>query len=285
MTALETDSEALCADASQLSVTDVERFGSNPMATFSGNLRDVRARIERASRRAGRNPAQVRLLPIGKTVPAHILRFAVRAGLTALGENRVLEARAKHDALADLSIDWAIVGHLQTNKAKELVKFACEFHALDSIRVAQMLNGLLDAQGRSLPVYIQVNTSGENSKFGLHPEAVMPFVDVLAGFPRLLPRGLMTLALFSADLNKVRPCFQLLRRLRDRAVLRNAALTELSMGMSGDFEVAIEEGADVVRISAEAFDRECDVRILVPSDSYNAGAPCCLTPGGPPWIA
>lgn len=236
-----------------LSPQDVERFGPDPLDAFRRNLAAVEERIARACARAGRSRAAVRLLPITKTVPAHILRLAFAAGIGSFGENKVQEAASKREALADLAIDWSIVGHLQSNKVRHLVRFAREFHALDSLRLADLLNRRLEQDGRDLDIYVQVNTSGEESKFGLHPDALLPFVDRLGEFPRLRPRGLMTLALFSTDMAKVRPCFALLRRLRDQAVRRNAALAELSMGMSGDFEEAIEEGADVVRVGQAIF--------------------------------
>ncbi|MBN9247199.1 MAG: YggS family pyridoxal phosphate-dependent enzyme [Hyphomicrobium sp.] len=237
----------------RLSVADTERFGRNPLSRFGANLASVEERIDRACARVGRDRGSVRLLPVTKTVPAHILRFAYEAGIRSFAENKIQEAAAKHDALAELGIDWSIVGHLQTNKVKYLARFASEFHALDSLRLADLLNNRLEREDRFIDVYVQVNTSGEESKFGLHPDALMPFVDTLGQFPRLKPRGLMTLALFSTDMAKVRPCFAMLRRLRDEAVKRNAALSELSMGMSGDFEEAIEEGADVVRVGQAIF--------------------------------
>ncbi|MFB9981363.1 YggS family pyridoxal phosphate-dependent enzyme [Mesorhizobium kowhaii] len=236
-----------------LSQEDLERFGPDPAQRFSANLAAVEMRIAKACDNAGRDRASVRLLPITKTVPAHILRFAFTAGIRSFGENKIQETTSKQEALRDLAIDWSIVGHLQTNKVKYLARFAREFHALDSLRLADLLNERLAREERCLDVYVQVNTSGEASKYGLHPEALLPFVDMLDRFPRLKPRGLMTLALFSSDMNKVRPCFRLLRQLRDRAVRRNPALTELSMGMSGDFEEAIEEGAHVVRVGQAIF--------------------------------
>lgn len=238
---------------SELTAEDVERFGPDPLGRFKANLAAVEERIARACKRAGRDRASVRLLPITKTVPAHLLRFAFEAGIRSFGENKIQEAQGKFGTLADLAIEWSIVGHLQTNKVKHLTRFAREFHALDSLRLADLLNKRLEREDRLLDVYVQVNTSGETSKFGLHPDALLSFVGALDQFPRLRPRGLMTLAIFSADMDKVRPCFRLLRRLRDQAVRRNAAVTELSMGMSGDFEEAIEEGADVVRVGQAIF--------------------------------
>lgn len=236
-----------------LSPEDIARFGSDPESVFRNNLAAVESRITEACARAGRTRASVRLLPITKTVPAHVLRLAFQAGIHDFGENKIQEATGKRDVLIDLPIAWSIVGHLQTNKVKYLTRFAREFHALDSLRLAELLNTRLEREDRFLDVYVQVNTSGEESKFGLHPDALPSFVDCLDQFPRLRPRGLMTLALFSDDMARVRPCFTLLRRLRDQVVKRNAGLVELSMGMTGDFEIAIEEGADVVRVGQAIF--------------------------------
>jgi pyridoxal phosphate enzyme (YggS family) len=236
-----------------LSPDDIARFGPDPESVFRNNLAAVETRIADACARAGRERESVRLLPITKTVPAHVLRLAFQAGIRDFGENKIQEATSKRDVLIDLPIAWSIVGHLQTNKVKYLTRFAREFHALDSMRLAELLNTRLEREDRFLDVYVQVNTSGEESKFGLHPDALPSFVDGLDQFPRLRPRGLMTLALFSDDMARVRPCFALLRRLRDQVVKRNAGLVELSMGMTGDFEAAIEEGADVVRVGQAIF--------------------------------
>jgi len=253
-----------------LSPEDIARFGPDPLAAFRANLAVVEQRIASACARAGRERASVRLLPITKTVPAHILRHAYEAGIRNFGENKIQEASSKHDELADLAIDWSIVGHLQTNKVKYLTRFAREFQALDSLRIAEALDKRLAREDRTLDVFVQVNTSGEASKFGLHPDALLPFVDALDRFPRLKPRGLMTLALFSSDMEKVRPCFVLLRTLRDQAVERHPGVSGLSMGMTGDFETAIEEGATVVRIGQAIFGQR-----PTPDSHYwpGAGAP------------
>lgn len=236
-----------------LSDEDIERFSHDPLGRFTANLASVEDRVVRACERAGRERDNVRILPITKTVPAHILRYAHQAGIGSFGENKIQEAAVKHEALADLDIAWCIVGHLQTNKVKYLTHFATEFHALDSLRLADLLDKRLERENRFLDIYVQVNTSGEESKYGLAPDALIPFAEALDKFPRLRPRGLMTLALFSADMEKVRPCFRLLRDLRDKVVKHHTGLTELSMGMSGDFEVAIEEGANVVRVGQAIF--------------------------------
>lgn len=245
--------ETARADVDSLTADDIARFGPDPETVFRSNLAAVESRIAHACARAGRERASVRLLPVTKTVPAHVLRLAFQAGVSDFGENKIQEAIGKREVLADLPIAWSIIGHLQTNKVKYLTRFAREFHALDSMRLAELLNARLEREDQTLDVYVQVNTSGEESKFGLHPDALPSFVDCLDQFPRLKPRGLMTLALFSDDMARVRPCFALLRRLRDQVVKNNAALVELSMGMTGDFEAAIEEGADVVRVGQAIF--------------------------------
>ena len=226
-------------------------------AQLAANLAAIRARIDAACRAAGRDPATVRLLPVSKTVDEARLRQAYAIGMREFGENKVQEAMGKWEAMSDLpELRWALIGHLQTNKAKYAARFASEFQALDSLRVAQALDAQLQKHGRALDVLVQVNTSGEASKFGLAPEDVPAFVRELPAFSSLRVRGLMTLALFSDDAALVRPCFVRLRELRDR--LRQdapdgIAMDELSMGMSGDFELAIAEGATTVRVGTAIF--------------------------------
>lgn len=236
------------------------------------NLAAVRARIAAACVRAGRDPAEVRLLPVSKTVEEGRIRMAHGAGLSAFGENKVQEAREKSDAMAHLDIAWSVIGHLQTNKAKYVARFAAEFQALDSLKVAEALDRRLQIEGRSLDVFVQINSSGEASKYGLTSEDAPAFLRALPGFTALKVRGLMTLAVFSADAGRVRACFRLMRSLRDR--LRDeapggVALDELSMGMSGDYEMAIEEGATVVRVGQAIF----GARPLPDSHYWPGGAP------------
>lgn len=223
---------------------------------FARNLDAVQARIARAAARAGRDPRSVRLLPVSKTVAEDRLRNAVAAGYHRLGENKVQEAKRKSENLADLDVSWAVVGHLQTNKARDVAALAAEFQALDSLRLAEALDRRLQAAGRPLDVFVQVNTSGEESKYGLSPDEVPAFLAALPRFETLRVQGLMTLALFSSDLERVRACFVRLRTLRDRARDTDPDLIgpgELSMGMSGDFEVAIDEGATCVRVGQALF--------------------------------
>lgn len=222
--------------------------------SIEANLAAVHRRIDDAARRAGRDPDEIRLLPVSKTVPEERIRTAVAAGCLDLGENKVQEAKRKAENLADLGVRWSLIGHLQTNKAKDVAAFAHEFQALDRHRAAAALDRRLQAANKELRVCVQVNTSGEESKYGLPPEETLPFLKELSVYSSLKVQGLMTLAVFSADTERVRGCFAILRRLRDEA--REEGLVgcgELSMGMSGDFETAIEEGATCVRVGQAIF--------------------------------
>lgn len=226
-------------------------------AEFTARLQAVQKRIADACERAGRSAAEVRLLPVSKTHPSELIAQAYEGGCHLFGENKVQEAHEKWQDLKHLpQIQWALIGHLQTNKAKRAAEFVSEFQALDSLRLAAALDRHLQAFGRSLDVFVQVNTSQEESKFGLAPEELLPFLRELPAFSSLRVRGLMTLALFSSETERVRPCFQLLRRLHEEArqvVPQPEEFKELSMGMSGDFELAIEEGATTVRVGQALF--------------------------------
>ncbi len=257
-------------DEKRIPTAAPEPSGADALAA---NLAAIRERIDAACRRVGREPSEVELLPVSKTQPEARLRAAYAAGVRTFGENKVQEAREKAEALSDLAdVRWAVIGHLQTNKAKYVARFAHEFHALDSLRVAEALDRRLQAEGRGLDVYVQVNSSGEESKFGLAPEEVPGFVRELPDYGALRVRGLMTLAVFSDDLERVRACFVLMRDLRER--LRQEApdglsFEGLSMGMSGDFEVAVAEGSTVVRVGEAIF----GPRGLPDSHYWPAGEP------------
>ncbi len=232
-------------DEEELQITEIKN-----------NLARVQQNIAAACVRSGRELSSVRLLPVTKTVPAERLRLAYTAGCYEMGENKIQEAREKSETLKELNIKWAIIGHLQTNKAKYLARFANEFQALDSLKVAAELDKRLQIEGRSMDVYVQINSSGEASKFGLAPDDVRTFVDQLPNYSSLKIKGLMTLAIFSTDHDRVRECFIKMRNIRD--MLRQEAPTglsfeELSMGMSGDYELAIEEGATIVRVGQAIF--------------------------------
>ncbi|MDO5498251.1 MAG: YggS family pyridoxal phosphate-dependent enzyme [Propionibacteriaceae bacterium] len=230
-------------------------------ADLVANLTAVRERIAAAAVAAGRDPGDVRLLPVSKTHDVDKILALHAAGERTFGENRIQEAEAKAEELAGTDIRWAVIGHLQTNKAKNLARFAQEFHALDSLRVAKELDKRLQNEGRAIDVLIQVNSSAEPQKFGLPPEEVEEFATQLGPFSSLNVIGLMTLAVFSREREIVEPCFvrmaELQRRLRDndRAV---GHYDELSMGMTGDFELAIAHGATVVRLGEAIFGTRLD---------------------------
>ena len=223
------------------------------MIDVAANLAAVRERVDRACAAAGRNPDEVRLLPVSKTHPVELLEAAYDAGVRLFGENRVQEAGEKAEHFADRTdVGWAIIGHLQTNKARQVARFATEFHALDSLKVAEALHRALVDEGRTLDVFVQVNSSAEPQKFGQPPEAVPELVDALAGLSSLRVRGLMTLAVFSDDQAAVRACFERTVTLREQ-LATDLCGRELSMGMSGDFELAIGCGATTVRVGQAIF--------------------------------
>jgi pyridoxal phosphate enzyme (YggS family) len=227
------------------------------MASVADNIARVRAQIATACAGAGRRPEEVRLLPVTKTQPPERIREAYQAGLRVFGENRVQEAVEKAAVFAnEPDVGWALIGHLQGNKVKDAVGVAAEFHALDSLKLAEALDRRLLERGRRLDVFIQVNSSAEPQKFGLPPEEVESFAVALRAYQTLRVRGLMTLAVLSADGDAVRACFERMRRLQQRLRLNDRAAgtyEELSMGMSGDFELAIAYGATTVRVGEGIF--------------------------------
>ena len=244
-------------------------------AEITANLASIQARIHAACAACGRDPAEVRLLPVSKTVPAERLHFAYDAGIRLLGENKVQEAYDKWQALSALDgLQWAVIGHLQSNKVKYVARFAAEFQALDSLDIAAALDRRLQQEGRSLDVFIQINTSDEPQKYGMAPDTAAAFIRALPAYSALRPRGLMTLALFSDDHEAVRRCFIRLRELRDRLQQQNPAVAELSMGMSGDFELAIAEGATTVRVGQAIFGAR-----KTPDSEYWPGLAPGLVPG------
>jgi len=225
--------------------------------TMAGRLARIQQRIREACERAGRRPDSVTLLPVSKTFGEDALREAMALGLTRFGENKTQEIRQKAVALAGHGLKWVLIGHLQTNKAKDAARDAAEVQSLDRVELAEALHRRLQNEGRTLDVLVQVKTSPEPSKYGMAPEDVAPFLRrIAADFPTLRVRGLMTLAVNSPDPAQVRACFRALRELRDRLAqerIAGVSLDRLSMGMSGDFELAIEEGSTEVRIGSAIF--------------------------------
>jgi pyridoxal phosphate enzyme (YggS family) len=227
------------------------------MVNVAENLAAVEARIKAACTRVGRDPSEVRLLPVSKNQSMELVAEAYEAGIRIFGENRVQEAAEKARHFADRAdLRWAIVGHLQTNKARQVAAFASEFHALSSIRIAAALDKALIDQGRGLDVFLQINSSGEPQKFGLPPDEVEPFAIALKAYDTLRVRGLMTLAVLSEDQWAIRDCFERMRELQRRLQGNDdvaGSYDELSMGMSGDLELAIEYGATTVRVGQAIF--------------------------------
>lgn len=227
-----------------------------PVTTIVDRLSDIERRITAACEQAGRAPSEVTLLPVSKTKPAADIREIYAAGCRQVGENKVQEAMAKAEELDDLAdLRWVLIGHLQTNKIKYAVRFADEFQALDSVRVAEELDRRLQQAGRGMDVLVQVNSSGEESKFGLAPQDVPAFARELDSFSSLRVRGLMTLAAPGGS-EVAAACFERVRdvqrRLRDDDRVQGS-WDELSMGMSGDFETAIAHGSTVVRVGTAIF--------------------------------
>lgn len=226
-------------------------------SSIASRLAQVRDRIRSAALRAGRQPESIALLPVSKTFGEEALREAVRLGVHRFGENKAQEIRAKYEPLADCDIDWVMIGHLQTNKAKDIARMAAEVQSLDRMELAIALDRRLQQEGRAIDVLVQVKTSTEPSKYGLPPEELPAFLRrVAAETPTLRVRGLMTLAINAPSQAAVRECFRSLRELRDRAqaeAIAGVDLGRLSMGMSGDFEIAIEEGSTEVRIGTAIF--------------------------------
>jgi len=222
---------------------------------LAANWAAVRQRVDAACREAGRDPAGVAVLPVSKTFGAEAIRAAVALGLHRFGENKVQEIREKAGPLADCAIDWVVIGHLQTNKAKDVARLAAEVQSLDRWELAEALDRRLQAEGRAIDVLVQVKTSPEESKQGLDPAELPGLLARLRGLDTLRVRGLMTMAVQSDDPAAVRACFRLLRELRDRMAGEGYALPRLSMGMSGDFPLAIAEGATELRIGTAVFGR------------------------------
>ena len=217
------------------------------------NLAHVREAITRAAESAGRAPASVRLLAVSKTKPAEVIQQAYDAGQRLFGENRVQDLRGKYDQLP-ADCEWHFIGPLQKNKVRQAVQVIHWLHSLDSVKLVERVNRIADEEGRSLNVLVEVNISGESTKHGCAPSAAAAVMEAVARSPRLTPKGLMTLAPYQAPEEELRRVFRGLRELRDSLQDQvGVDLPELSMGMSGDFPIAIAEGATIVRVGTAIF--------------------------------
>lgn len=212
-------------------------------------LLSVQERIIAACQRAGRDPAQVRLVTVSKTIPLDMVQEGIRAGVSILGENYIQEAQSKIEALGR-AVEWHFIGRLQTNKAKFAVKLFDLIHSVGGLKLARELDKRAGAIDRCQAVLVQVNISGEESKGGIESEETAGLVAQIKEMPNLKVQGLMTMPPFFDQPERARPYFAALRELRDKI---GPPLTELSMGMSGDFEVAIEEGATLIRVGTAIF--------------------------------
>lgn len=220
-------------------------------------LNGVLQRIERACRQSNRDPESVRLLMATKTVDPDRIKIALQSGQRLIGENKIQEVKEKYDALKAVPHESHFIGHLQTNKIKDLLKYGVDcVQSVDRLKLAEKLQQRLTFEEKELDVLLQVNTSGEESKFGVSPEGALELAQKVAGMDRLHIKGLMTIGLFSEDKQKVRLCFQKLKTIRRQLIelnLPGVEMSELSMGMSGDLEIAIDEGATIVRVGTAIF--------------------------------
>ncbi|MGH7370032.1 MAG: YggS family pyridoxal phosphate-dependent enzyme [Candidatus Methylomirabilaceae bacterium] len=235
--------------------TEQREAGTIVGEEIRARVEQVRRRIAEAAGRAGRRPGDVELVAVSKAVPISRIRDAVDAGVTALGENRVHEAREKVPLLESPAVTWHLVGHLQTNKGKLAVELFDLIHSVDSLKLAHVLDRQGATLGKRVRVLIQVELGGEPTKSGIRDEHVIPLLHACRDLSHLAVEGLMIMPPFREHPEEVRPFFRQLRELRDRAGDAGVGqhLAHLSMGMSHDFEVAIEEGATLVRIGTAIF--------------------------------
>ena len=225
------------------------------MSEVRENIGQIRERMAAAALRAGRNPKNVRLMAVTKTVSDERIRAAIEAGVDILGENYVQEAKRKIELMGK-GVEWHLIGHLQTNKAKYAVRLFDMIHSVNRLSLAEEINRRAAVAGMLCRVLIEFNLGGEESKSGAPPEEAPALIRSVAAMPNLSIQGLMTMAPWYEDPEKARPCFAGLRALRDRIAaenIPNVAMRELSMGMTDDFEVAVEEGATIVRIGRAIF--------------------------------
>ncbi|CAM1360787.1 YggS family pyridoxal phosphate-dependent enzyme [Tenacibaculum xiamenense] len=221
------------------------------------NLREIHARIESACVNSKREVSEVQLLLATKTVKPENIKVALSNNERLIGENKVQEVKEKYEALLSVPHEKHFIGHLQSNKIKEVLRYGVTcIQSLDRLSLAEKLQKRLTFENKHMNVFIQVNTSAEKSKFGVSPDNAISLIKQIAHFDRIHIKGLMTIGLFSADKEKVRECFQLLKQLQQAIIsenISNVSMKELSMGMSGDLEIAIEEGATIIRVGTAVF--------------------------------
>lgn len=221
------------------------------------NLTKIRQQMELACRASGRKAEEVKLLLATKTVPIEKLEIAMQAGEILFGENKAQELRDKFPLMQQYNqVEWHFIGHLQTNKVKDVIKYVTMIHSVDRLKLGQTLHQQLVKENRTMDILVQVNTSYEESKFGASPEAALELVEQLSKFETLNIKGLMTIGKLNATNDETRHCFQLLKSIQGQIREKRFPRVEmdvLSMGMSGDFQVAIEEGATIIRVGTNVF--------------------------------
>lgn len=221
--------------------------------SISDNLAQIQEQISAACDRAGRDPRTVLLLPVSKGQPADSVKEVAELGLNTFGESKVQESKLKISQCPS-RLRWHMIGHLQSNKARDAVYLFSMIQSVDTLDLAEELNKWAEKLGRRVPILLEVNCAGESSKYGFKPDLVVEAVEKINALPRLEIHGLMTIAPYAAEPERVRPFFAHLRELKDKcSESLGAPLEHLSMGMSGDFEIAIEEGATIVRIGTALF--------------------------------
>ncbi|MFW6238055.1 MAG: YggS family pyridoxal phosphate-dependent enzyme [Halanaerobiales bacterium] len=225
------------------------------MQELEKRFKKVQNKINRAAERAGRDPAEIELVAVSKQQPVEKIRFFLEKGLKIFGESRAQELRDKYEELCEAEISWHFIGHLQRNKVKYLMRMKkCSLiHSLDSPRLAREINKRARKNKRVIPVLVQVNMARDENKFGIMPEDVLDFLQEIRDLENIVVKGLMTLVPYFDEPEKARPYFRRLAALREEGEELGYNLNELSMGMTNDFEVAIEEGSTMVRIGRALF--------------------------------
>ncbi len=225
------------------------------MAVIKNNLEIINEKIKKAALKANRHPEEIKLVAVTKTATIEQIKDALSAGVKIIGENKVQEAKEKYQILTT-DIEWHLVGHLQTNKVKYAIEIFDCIQSMDSIKLAKEIDRRSLQFGKITNVLVEVNVSGEETKYGIKPEEVKPFLKEISKFSRIRVRGLMTIAPIGEVKEEVRPYFRKLRELFKEIKsknIKNVKMDYLSMGMTDDFEVAIEEGANMVRIGRGIF--------------------------------
>jgi len=234
---------------------------STIMADISTNISKIRQKIEAAAKRAKRDPSEIILLAATKDVPVDLIEKAIQKGITYLGENRIQEAKNKIEALKEKypKVNWHFIGHLQRNKVKQALEIFDTIESVDSRRLIEEIDKRAGEAGNKVNIFIEVNTGGEESKFGVRPEEAEEIISYATGFKNIKVKGLMTVPPYSLKAEEVRPYFRKLKELGEKIKKLNipgVAIDYLSMGMTDDFEVAIEEGSNIIRVGRGIFEVE-----------------------------